>query len=154
MIPFIETFLEIFISFVDSPKLEKKLLEWFLFPFVNYYLFNKKEIIKRVVKYQNETSINSLNNRVLFKNVIEICTQNVEKYVDVQFPTDENKKYTVFNSLVRIGIVQLLNNIEYGSQYFHQIATIFEDKLPFKRLFQKIIKSPIEYRNQTWYTPR
>ena len=42
MIPFIETFLEIFISFVDSPKLEKKLLEWFLFPFVNYYLFNKK----------------------------------------------------------------------------------------------------------------
>ena len=53
--------------------------------------------------------------------MIEICIQNIEKYVDIQFPIDESfKKYTVFNSLVRIGIVQLLNNIEYGSQYFHQ----------------------------------
>jgi len=41
MIPFIETFLEIFISFVESPKLEKKLLEWFLYPFVNLYYFNR-----------------------------------------------------------------------------------------------------------------
>jgi len=45
ILPFIETFLEIFINYVDSPKLEKKLLEWFLFPFVNYYLYNKKGII-------------------------------------------------------------------------------------------------------------
>ncbi|ORY18283.1 hypothetical protein LY90DRAFT_677221 [Neocallimastix californiae] len=139
MIPFIETFLEIFISFVESPKLEKKLLEWFLYPFVNLYYFNRNDIIKRIIKYQNESKLKTINNRIIFKNVIELCIQNVNKYIDIIVPYDDNKNFTLFNGLVRIGIVQIINNIENGSQYFHKIATLFEDEVSFKRLFQKII---------------
>ncbi|ORX65792.1 hypothetical protein BCR32DRAFT_286417 [Anaeromyces robustus] len=139
MISFIETFLEIFINYIDSPKLEKKLLEWYLFPFTNYYLFNKKDVIKKITKYQNETKIKSINNRVIFKNVIEVCINHANKYIEVLLPSEGDHQYTLFSGLVRIGIVQILNNIESGSQYFHQIATLFENEIAFKRLFQKII---------------
>jgi len=61
-----------------------------------------------------------ISNRIIFKSVIELCVQNANKYIDVQLPPDANDKYTLFNGLVRIGIVQLLNNIDNGSQYFHQ----------------------------------
>ncbi|ORX44482.1 hypothetical protein BCR36DRAFT_334476, partial [Piromyces finnis] len=115
-------------------------MEWFLFSFVNHYLFNKKELLKRITKYQNDNNnMKSINNRVIFKNVIELCIKNANKYINIQQPLDADNKYTLFNGLVRIGIVQLLNNIDNGSQYFHQIATKFEDESSFKYLFQKII---------------